>query len=42
MRMSGKNLKKKNNAGFDGFLIIPEIGRITAKASDYRSNHPIF
>jgi hypothetical protein len=27
----GKNLKKKNDAGFDGFSIIPEIGHITAK-----------
>jgi len=31
MSISGKNPEKKNNAGFDGFLIIPEIGYITAK-----------
>jgi hypothetical protein len=29
--ISGENLKKKNNAGFDGFLIIPKIGHITAE-----------
>jgi hypothetical protein len=42
MSISGKNPEKKNNAGFDGFLIIPEIGHITAKSAGYRLFQPLF